>query len=620
MRKLDNIKMIYKLVIIAITNSLLFLALFLLTYFNMIDQKKSIEDIFNNRFKIIKDTSDISSNLLRIHSNCFRIITYVSVGGHEKNEISLLCNTQETRLNKTISSLKDQINSSNILTKNEIEVLQKIYTYLLEYKDNAKSVLDNLNYDLGASTMFMNTLDSIFQKIDNEILKIQQIENDINSERLQYSIEGLDFVITSFVTIISISILLTILISIYISRLITKPLKNLSYSLKDIAKGQGDLTKSIGIKSNDEVGQLSGYFNEFVSYMNLMLNNIKQTIDNTKEISTNLASTSDETSAVVEEMKVNMEGMKDKILHLDEKINISNKSTYVVKKFITNVVNQITNQASLINESSASIEEMSSSIQNVAKISQEKFIIVNDLEKVSTSCEKEMKETIEVIKNVANSTNFIMEMIEVINNIAEQTNLLAMNAAIEAAHAGEYGKGFAVVADEIRKLAENTAKNADEVSKSLKEVIENMSISEKSTTKTGETFININKGIREVLNGMVETNNGMQELATGSKQILSSLNSLLKITDDVKISSAEMDERVGEVTISVSDLSIISNEVKTGINELTYGVSELYKTIEIITESGAKNLDGVSELDEITKKFKLKEVENEVKSIQLLKI
>lgn len=382
------------------------------------------------------------------------------------------------------------------------------------------------------------------------------------------------------------------------------------YRIKRLVKvgksvANGDLTDQLVIKSTDEVGVLAGHFNDFIAFLNDMISQIKQITDDAIDISSDLSSTSEETAAALEEMGSNIQNMQVKTSHLDKEIDIANKSAYEEKEFISNVVELINSQASAITESSASIKQMSSSIQNIAKISEAKLDMAYELQEKASAGEAEMKKTAEIIKKVTDSTHFIMDMIVVINNIAEKTNLLAMNAAIEAAHAGSAGKGFAVVADEIRKLAESSRKNSTEISKSLKGVIEYIHVSEESTEKTEAFFIDIVDGTKEVSISMLEMKTGLQELSIGNNQIMDALAILVKITNDVKSSSNEINKKVEKITESMKNVRLISSDAKNGMEELTTGIAELNKSAENISHSGMKNNETILKLEELVNQFKI---------------
>ena len=325
------------------------------------------------------------------------------------------------------------------------------------------------------------------------------------------------------IKIVLIVVGIILIIGLIMTLTVSFVLKPLAQYIENFNKASsGDLTVRSNENSKDEIGVLSNYFNSFIKSLSEMISKVKIESAKTSEISSDLSATTEETLSSLEEMRVNTENLKSKIDHLDSEVNSSFRSTADVKKFVTNLVDLISSQSAAITESSASIEEMTASIQAIAKVTEEKKILASELEKTAAMGESEMEETVQVINKVSESANSILDMINVIDEIASKTDLLAMNAAIEAAHAGEFGKGFAVVADEIRMLAESSSESAKHIAHSLNQISEYIKTSEDSTSRTGAMFNKIVSGIKEVTGSMHEMNQSTHELSTISMYINSS--------------------------------------------------------------------------------------------------
>ncbi len=471
-----------------------------------------------------------------------------------------------------------------------IPVAEIAFDLWIEFKKNVENVIAGNSPE---SAVFVFNNSNKLLKLSNDIVTELQMDADrklSTMKNFQYVMVVLSFVIL-------------IIIFFILNLIINKPLLIVRESMK---KGtDGDLTAEIKISSKDEIGQLSSDYNGLLSSLRKLVRQVADSISHARNVSMNLSSASEESSAALEEISVTVSNMKDKITTLDgELINLKSEVTGIDSSVLA-VSEQIKQQNYHISDSSSSIEQMDSSIKNVAGTAENKMIIVQGLTQIAADGEREMTVTIDVINEISSFTNTIMEILSVINKIASQTNLLAMNAAIEAAHAGDAGKGFAVVADEIRKLAEDTGKNAKEITVTLKKVIENIEKSSDSSKKTGEYFKSIVTDISDVSDAMLEIKTSMNELSVGSSELTKSLSILKDSSHTVETSTLDIVRQSSMITTSIKNVERISNETKTGMEEVTYGVNEIFTSAQLVAESGVENSESVRQIEEGLNKFKI---------------
>ncbi len=414
-----------------------------------------------------------------------------------------------------------------------------------------------------------------------------------------------------FLTIVTISSILVIIISLLInslftSRIIINPLKNLTLKIKDISEGEGDLTAKLNINSSDEIGEFAGYFNDFIDKLNGIIVEIKNTTFSSKDLSLRLGDTVTKNLSSINNITSVMDDTLEQIRFLNIEMQKSEVSVNEINNFINNVVSLIEEQSASVNQSSSSVEEIIASINNISIVAEDKKQLTNNLTSLAKNGETDMKKTVTSIEDIAKSATVIFDMIKVIKNVSEQTNLLAMNAAIEAAHAGEYGKGFAVVADEIRKLAETTGNNSKDISSSLKSILEKINSTSSMTKNTGITITDIIKGIIDISNSMNEMTNGMKELSIGSNQIITALNSLISITENVRNTSQEMNKRSDNIDKSVKNVVVLTQKNKDSIEKATSLINDIAKSFADINKLSVDNQKNINGIENEILKFKTK--------------
>ncbi|MDH3972792.1 MAG: methyl-accepting chemotaxis protein [Deltaproteobacteria bacterium] len=366
-------------------------------------------------------------------------------------------------------------------------------------------------------------------------------------------------------------------------RAVADPLDRVTVMLKDIAMGEGDLTKRLNITSRDEIGELSHWFDLFMGNTQAMIRKFKNTTSQIYEATMAISSYSsavsegaesqhtatENTSSSIDQMKANFSEIATNIDNLSSTTEEASSSILEMAASIDEVANIAEDFSSSVDEVSASVEEMSVTIKEVAGTAEELSVSADstvasigqisasikeversakdssavaqdaaaDAEKGMAAVEKTIEgmnkiklsvnESAEIIRKLGEKSSDIGEILTVIDEVAEQTNLLALNAAIIAAQAGEHGKGFAVVSDEIMDLSERTAASTKEISGLIKALqkesdnaVKSMELGLKRVEEGADLSQEAGASLEKILNGSIRSKDMISHIAAATVEQL----------------------------------------------------------------------------------------------------
>jgi methyl-accepting chemotaxis protein len=388
-------------------------------------------------------------------------------------------------------------------------------------------------------------------------------------------------------------------------RLIFARLAKINTLLKEISQGEGDLTRRIKITRQDEIGELASYFNLTMDKIKNLVGTIKTRASSLEQTGDELVSNMTQTAASINQISQNINGIKGQVFNQSTSVTQTGSTMERVSANISKLNTIVEEQTESVSQSSAAVEQMLANIQSVTQTLIKNSQNVQGLTAASEVGRVGLVEVSRDLTDIDVVSEGLLEITSVMQSLASQTNLLAMNAAIEAAHAGNVGKGFAVVADEIRKLAENSSSQSKIISSVLKKLKDSIDKITRSTNTVLEKFTAIDNMVKTVSDQEIVIRNAMEEQGMGSRQILEEISKLKEITSRVKQGSGEMLEGSHEVITESRSLEKVTQQITGGVNEMALGAEQIIIAVNQVHEITAENKDHIRALSDEVARFKI---------------
>ena len=399
------------------------------------------------------------------------------------------------------------------------------------------------------------------------------------------------------------AVVLIIVITVLIIRSFTKELKLGRDAMKNISEGDGDLTVRMAVGSENELGLMYKYFNATMEKIQNSIATVKKETHDIQKATMTLSDNMNETAAAANEITANISSVNQQVKQDSENVRATQSSVESINSAVNSLIQNIQAQASSVSESSSAVEEMVANIRSVTAILEKNAEQISALEGASEEGKQSVVSSVEYTKKIQEQSETLLEASKVIQNIASQTNLLAMNASIEAAHAGEAGSGFAVVADEIRKLAEDSNVQGKKITKNLKVVLDSIKTVTSSTATLQEKFNQIYDITQKVAEQETTIMRAMQEQNEGGGQVLGAMKQINDITVSVKSDSGVMQSSIAHVNQNMADLARLTDEITASMQEMELGIENINQSINSVNDLTHSNRESIDRLGEVVTKF-----------------
>ena len=526
---LMNLRMLKKLLLSPLVVIVFFFIFAIVAYIGLQGQKLVISDIYQNRLQTSHETSIIISDIKDIHANIYRLLSWASANVDQKKVGNLGKDTLAS-IDTTVVAV-EKILSSAKFSQEEKKYYQSSLEELKEYKTAAAKVVDMVAADFSVAATLMPQAEARFTALNKSLQDLMTFENSLSKMKYESSLRDFNKILIIFVSVFVIGIVLSLLVSIFMARLIISPIEQTINGIKDITRG--DLTNRVKIESDDEIGEIAKHFNK--------------SIDRLYDVITRVATSSNMVSEAAHTLDKATEQMATGVEQAATQVNS-----------VATASEEMSSTSSEIAQNCAVAAKSSEKANNAAVTGES---IIQETVMVMTRINRRVKESSDIIKQLGTRSDQIGEVVGLINDIADQTNLLALNAAIEAARAGEHGRGFAVVADEVRKLAERTT----EATKDIGSTIKAMQLETKSAVNSME------EGVNEVETGAAETGKSGDAL----RDILKQINTVTGEINQIAVASEQQTATTDEIANNIQQISLVMHDTSKMIQENADAASQL---------------------------------------------
>ena len=600
-RLLPDVNILMKLMVLSVVMIISFVLQFAFSRSGISLLSGTVGDFHDVHVAMARNSQSLSASTYSIQVNLYKAIIY-GTQEYEKAEIQAVLKDLQADWKEGDAQLKE-LASYERASKATLDLINNVRTSYFDYTTYLTTILTYIEMDPTLGLPFMSGAETKFAALLEMVQNLGTAIKDSGDAAFTLVENESRQIVSRLLVVTVVAVAIMLIIAGMTVTSLHKPMRLLLQALTTMVGG--DYRIATGLHGKDEMGRMGTSVDELSTSLRELIGIVKNRVEDLERTGHDLSSNMTQTGAAVVQINSNIVSTRTQLDEQSAAVREVSSAIEELTHGVDTLSAKIDEQSDIVGQSSSSIEEMIANIDSVTKAISVSATASSELVALGSDGKAKIDEVIEAVRDIVKHSESLGEAASIISEIASKTNLLAMNAAIEAAHAGDAGRGFAVVADEIRKLAEQSTAQAKDIAGGLGKVSESISSVDGAAESAVISYDMVHDKSEALGSEIKRISEAMSEQGKGGRLVLDGLVRLRDITREIATGAEEMHGGNQSILEQVSRLNAVNGSVVQNNDEISIGTREINEAIAATSDLTSHTSDLITEVRTAVDRFQV---------------